>query len=79
MSGEGNWSPGEKVPRSGTYKCIYCGPDGFEASTLKHTMKSMGAPYTPPPVARMKPPKKFLKGGEIFPRFLNGQRRDLHN
>ena len=24
----GNWRPGQKVPKTGTYKCIMCGPDG---------------------------------------------------
>lgn len=67
MAKESNWSAGEKVPRTGTYKCIYCGPDGMGASVLKHAMKSMGIPYTPPASAQKKPPLKFFKEGDSFP------------
>jgi len=64
---KGNWSPGEKVPRTGTYKCIYCGPDGVQASLLKHMAKSMGIPYTPPVSSRKDPPLTFLSQGDTFP------------
>lgn len=63
----GNWSPGEKVPKTGTYKCLYCGPDGMGARVLKHAMKSMGIPYSAPPFALKTPPQRFLKEGESFP------------
>lgn len=71
MAKEGNWSAGERVPRTGTYKCIYCGPDGMGASVLKHAMKSMGIPYTPSASAQKKPPLKFLKEGDSFPSCSN--------
>lgn len=67
MAKEGNWSPGEKVPRTGTYKCLYCGPDGMGASVLKHAIRSMGIPYTPPASALKEPPQRFLKEGDAFP------------
>ena len=67
MAKEGNWSSGEKVPRTGTYKCLYCGPDGMGASVLKHAMKSMGVPYALPSSAQKKPPQRFLKEGDSFP------------
>lgn len=67
MTKEGNWSSGEKIPRTGTYKCLWCGPDGMGAFGLKHAMKSMGVPYTPPASAQKKPPQMFLKEGDTFP------------
>lgn len=63
----GNWRPGEKVPRTGTYTCIYCGPDGLGAIVLKQAMKSMGIPYTPPASARKDSPRTFLYQGDTFP------------
>jgi hypothetical protein len=67
MAKEGNWPAGERVPRTGTYKCIYCGPDGMGASIFKRAIKNMGVPYTPPAYAQKKPPLKFFKEGDIFP------------
>ncbi len=64
---QANRKPGSKVPRTGTYKCIYCGPDGMGASLLQRTMKIMGLPYTPPPSARKKPPSTFFHEGDTFP------------
>lgn len=63
----GNWSPGETVPRTGTYKCIFCGPDGMEARALKEAVKHMGIPYTPPPNASTTPPYEFFEEGGSFP------------
>lgn len=64
---EGNLKPGSKVPRTGTYKCIYCGPTGMGASLLKSTLQSMGLPYTAPLLATKKPPHTFFSEGDIFP------------
>ena len=64
MAGEGNWSPGEKVPRTGTYKCIYCGPDGIDSTAAK-IVKSMGRPSILPP--QVDPPYRFFNEGDTFP------------
>ena len=63
----GNFQQGERVPRTGTYKCIYCGPDGMGARLIKRTLEGMGMPYTPPAFAQKKPPRKFFKEGDTFP------------
>ncbi|MBC8374290.1 MAG: zinc ribbon domain-containing protein [Planctomycetes bacterium] len=68
---QGNWSPGEQVPRTGTYKCLYCGPNGMLASLLKNVAKKMGIPYMPPPSAMATPPKISLRQGDTFPRCPN--------
>jgi formylglycine-generating enzyme required for sulfatase activity len=57
----GNWRPGETVPQSGKYKCIYCGPNGMGATMLK----GMGLPYDLPMFAR-KPPTKDFNAGDTF-------------
>jgi hypothetical protein len=67
MAKDGNWKPGEKIPRTGTYKCIYCGPNGMGATMLKHIAKDMGIPYTPSSTAQAKPPFRFFKEGDTFP------------
>ena len=67
----GNWKPGEKAPRSGTYMCIYCGPEGMNATVLKKTMENMGIPFTPSLSAMQIPPRIYLKEGESFPSCSN--------
>ncbi len=64
---EGNWSTGENVPRNGTYKCIYCGPNGMGATVLKQASKSLGIPYTPSSSAQANPPFRFFNEGDTFP------------
>ncbi len=64
---EGNWSPGERVPRSGIYTCLYCGPNGMGTTGTKLAMQKMGLPYTPPASARKEPPRMFFKEGDTFP------------
>lgn len=64
---QGNLGTGSKVPRTGTYKCHYCGPEGMGAVLLKRTLKIAGLPYSPPPSARAQPPYKFFKEGDTFP------------
>jgi len=66
----GNFRPGTLVPKTGTYKCCYCGPDGMGAVAMKiamQTMQSMGVPYNAPPSSLQKPPQRFLEKGKPFP------------
>jgi hypothetical protein len=71
MANEGNWKPGDAAPRTGTYRCLWCGPNGMGASMLKMAMKTMGVPYSPPPSALKTPPQVFLKEGDSFPACVN--------
>ena len=67
MGDEGNLKTGTAVPRAGTYRCCYCGPDGLGATALKHAAESMGFPYQPPPVASKEPPVAFFEEGQALP------------
>lgn len=60
---EGNWTPGETVPRTGTYKCIFCDPNGFMAQTLNDMFVRMGVPAPP---RSEKTTHRFFKQGELF-------------
>ena len=63
---QGNFKPGQKVPKTGTYQCIFCGPDGMGANVLKIAARSMGIPYQPPPGTLKPPTQKFFKAGQRF-------------
>jgi len=74
---EGNLQPGEKVTRTGTYKCLYCGPDGMGAQVLKLAMRNMGMPYSPPPSAMQQPPYRFFNAGDTFPGCPNCEKQPM--
>jgi predicted Zn finger-like uncharacterized protein len=64
-SKQGNWRPGEKVPRTGTYKYIMCGPGGALMSTLGIATGLAG--IEPAGLAASQPTStRFFRQGELF-------------
>lgn len=74
VADERNLKPGTKVPRTGSYTCIYCGPEGLGASHLRTAAKTLGISFSLPPHLRMAPPRQGFKEGDIFPSCPNCQR-----
>ena len=63
----GNFRPGEKVPKTGTYKCIMCGTGGAVASTLQHMLSLAGRQAGPHCLAlRQSPSLRFFREGQTF-------------
>lgn len=73
MAETSNLRPGSKVPQTGTYTCIYCGPDGMGAAVLKRAIQAMGLPFTPTGSALKTPPRRTFQAGETFPSCPNCQ------
>lgn len=73
MADTGNLKPGSKVPQTGTYTCIYCGPNGMGAMVLKRAIEAMGLPYTPTGSAAKTPPRTAFQEGDTFPSCPNCQ------
>jgi len=67
----GNIPAGRTVPKTGTYKCEYCGPKGAGAQVLKIAMQKMGMPYVPPYPATRKKTHAYFEQGTVFPKCPN--------
>jgi hypothetical protein len=66
----GNWRPGEKVPKTGTYKCIMCGPGGAVMHALNLATGLAG--IKPAGLAASQPAStKFFREGELFTKCPN--------
>jgi hypothetical protein len=66
----GNWRPGEKVPKTGTYKCLMCGPEGVMGFALGALFNAAGR--RPSGVAASQSTSfKFFREGDVFTKCSN--------
>jgi hypothetical protein len=62
MSEYGNLSPGSRVPKSGTYKCVICGPGGLASICAP----SLGSSHFFSALGGRGETKKFFREGDVF-------------
>lgn len=62
MTEYGNLSPGTRVPKTGDYKCLICGPDGLASISTS----SLGRSHAFSSLGRAGGTRKFFREGELF-------------